>query len=491
MDYLDKNLDTDPGKILEAVIAYKTLSSRAKMMDNYQYFKGNNTFIENLRKYFYSDKYKRIIENTYVSNYKSPYGAFHDIVSQKVSTILNEAPIISSKAGKKTPIMEEQIVDELGYALKKAGTYASIEGESYIYQDYKGKHTVIRRSQAIAYYDDETNELKALIRFWDIQSMDGTEHKTMIERYSPTGLTRYEAIDNSIKEVMAETPYQFRIRTSALTEEIETVDIGILPIVRVQNDEDSLSDMTSSVKHKIDAIDLINSGFLNNIEDFSEAFWVIKNGSGMNSDEFEDFVAYINQTRKMIVNGDDNNSVSAEPKQLEIPTNARTTFVEERKKELVLETGIIDTASLTGSSLTTTAIKAAALRLKQRATDFEWFIHEAAKRLVHIYQAYNGQVDNEFTIDFTFMLIENETELITNANSIKPNVSQYTYLNILKRAGYIDSVEEEIKRLEDESNERLQDIDIKSLFNQDNNGDDNPTDPNKQEPPIDTTNKEE
>lgn len=477
-DYLAKGINTNPKAIVDAIRLYKTSSARREMLSNYSYYKGDNVFIENLKKYFYSDKEKRVKENTYQSNYKSPYGIFHDVVSQKVSTILNEPPTITAKAGKsKKSVVEDNILDEMGYALKKAGTYASIEGEAYIFEDYQGKFTVIRRSQGIAYYDDVTNEMQAFLRFWDISSMDGAITKTIVEHYTMTGLTRYEInSENEIKELQPETPYQFKIKKSALTEEQETINIGMFPIVRVSNDEDSLSDMTKSLRHKIDAIDLVNSGFLNNIEDFSDAYWVIKDGTGMTSEQYEDFIAYINKTRKMVVRGDDNNSVNAEPKQLEIPTAARTTYVDARKKEITIETGIIDTETLTGSSLTTTAIKAAALRLKQRVSDFEWFVHEATKQLVQLYQAYNNE-PGDFTIDFTFMLIENETELITNANSIKPSISTYSYLSLIKRAGYIDSVEEELKRLEEESNERLADIDIDKLLNpNENNPQDNPTD---------------
>lgn len=490
IDYESKGLDTNNNAILNAVNAYKTSNARREMLNNYRYYKGDNVFIESLKKYYYSDKEKRVVENKYSSNYKSPYGIFHDVVSQKVSTILNEPPTITAKAGKSS-VVEENILDEMGYALKQAGKYASIEGEAYIFEDYQGKFTVIRRSEGLAYYDDITNEMRAFLRFWDITSQDGTISKTIVERYTQTGLSRYEiSSDNEIKETMKETPYQFKTKVSALTEEKEAIDIGMFPIVKLSNDEDSQSDMTNSLKHKIDAIDLVNSGFLNNIEDFSDAFWVIKDGSGMTSDQYEDFIAYINQTRKMIVNGDENNSVSAEPKQLEIPTAARTTYVDARKKEITIETGIIDTETLTGSSLTTTAIKAAALRLKQRVSDFEWFVHEATKKLVYLYQAYNNKAQ-EFTVDFTFMLIENETEIITNANSIRPNISEYSYLSLLKRAGYIDSVEEELKRLEEESNERLADIDINKLLNSnENNPQDNPTDNPEDNPGDDPSKKE-
>jgi len=57
----------------------------------------------------------------------------------------------------------------------------------------------------------------------------------------------------------------------------------------------------------------------------------------------------------------------------------------------------------------------------------------------------------EFDIDFSKMLIDNDTELIDNANKIRPDISRETYLELIKKAGYISDVKEELKRIENEN----------------------------------------
>ena len=87
--------------------------------------------------------------------------------------------------------------------------------------------------------------------------------------------------------------------------------------------------MTPSVRAKIDIIDIVNSGFANNIEDFSDLFWVIKMPAEWMRPRLRITLRNINRTKKIIVgDGDDVNT-----KQIEIPTEARTKFVELMKKE--------------------------------------------------------------------------------------------------------------------------------------------------------------
>jgi hypothetical protein len=205
--------------------------------------------------------------------------------------------------------------------------------------------------------------------------------------------------------------------------------------------------MTPSVRAKIDIIDTVNSGFANNIEDFSDLFWVIKNASGMDSTAFEDYVANINRSKKIIVgDGDDVNT-----KQIDIPTEARTKFVELMKKELIFETGIIDTQAIAaGGDIRNIGIKLMTLKLRQRISDFEWEAYRAATDIINKRLQYIGKA-GEFDIDFSEMLIGNDTELIDNANKIRPDVSRETYLELIKKAGYISDVKEELRRVEKEN----------------------------------------
>ena len=76
--------------------------------------------------------------------------------------------------------------------------------------------------------------------------------------------------------VTVDTPYKFKA-IKDIDENKIINEKGIkLPINVLWNSQTKQSDLTKDLLSKIDAIDLVNSGFANNIADFSELIWVIK-----------------------------------------------------------------------------------------------------------------------------------------------------------------------------------------------------------------------
>lgn len=447
---------------------WKLSNTHISQRDDWRYFNGDNVTISELKRYYWSDPKvildsnglpvldsngcpKRFgggfVENKYVANYRIGYGIYKDIVSQKTNSLLDETPTVSGIE------LDRKFLKQFGYAMKTAGQRAAGQGVSYIYQDYLGNLTVFQTENCIPYFDEMTGDLISLIRFWDIptnyemsyQNNRYQSYYTIIETYTKEGLTVYST-RGKFHVVKPLTPYKFK-RTADIFGSTITGESVNLPITIFRNNPDYKSDMTPSVRAKIDIIDIVNSGFANNIEDFSDLFWVIKNAGGMDSTEFEDYVANINRTRKIIVGDGDDVST----KQIEIPTEARTKFVELMKKELIFETGIIDTQAIAaGGDIRNIGIKLMTLKLRQRISDFEWEAYRAATDIINKRLQYLGE-SGEFDIDFSKMLIDNDTELIDNANKIRPDISRETYLELIKKAGYISDVKEELKRIENEN----------------------------------------
>lgn len=447
---------------------WKLSDTHKKQRDDWRYFNGDNVTISELKRYYWSDPkpildkngqptldsngcYKKFgggfVENRYVANNRIGYGVYKDIVSQKTNSLLDETPTVSGIE------FDKKFIKQLGYAMKTGGQRAAGQGVSYIYQDYLGNLTVFQSENCIPYFDEMTGDLVSLIRFWDIptnyemnyQNNRYQSYYTFIETYTKEGLTVYSTRGKFHVEKPL-TPYKFK-RTADIFGNTITGESMNLPITIFRNNSDYKSDMTPSVRSKIDIIDTVNSGFANNIEDFSELFWVVKNASGMDSTAFEDYVANINRSKKIIVgDGDD-----VDTKQIEIPTEARTKFVELMKKELIFETGIIDTQAIAaGGDIRNIGIKLMTLKLRQRISDFEWEAYRAATDIINKRLQYIGKA-GEFDIDFSEMLIGNDTELIDNANKIRPDVSRETYLELIKKAGYISDVKEELRRVENEN----------------------------------------
>lgn len=427
---------TDLKKEIELFIA----SSKRKMIiEGKNYYEGENTVINNIKKTYWSDKFKREMDNPYVSNYKIGYSFFHDMVAQKVNTLLNEPPTIETSYK-----LDPKFIRNLGYALKQGGIKASAQSRAFFYLSYDNDLAVFDTEQCIPIFDETDTYLVELIRWWDVLDRNTGNNIRYIEHYSQEGIDFYKDYN-----LVTSTPYKEHIYYDFGTEVHKPIKLTRLPIFILYNNESRTSDLTRNIKGKIDAIDIVESGFMNNIEDFSDVYWLIKNGSGMTSEEFEDFTASINKTRKLVTTGDGEGALQIEPKQLTIPTEARSKLLDILKTDLVQDSGVIDTASLTGSSLNTTAIKAATMKLRQRVSDFEWQVYQVAREIIDMYQEFNS-VSFEYDIEFTELLIDNDTEILTNAISIKNDISRRSYYLLLKRANYISDVDEELKAYEEE-----------------------------------------
>ena len=452
----------DTANISKIYTAWNGSFTRYNMVIGLDYYEGDNTTIRNVKRLYYSDG--RIVEkinvatgqkeearvgvgfknNPYVANNRIGYGFFHDVVSQKVNTLLDEPPILEGDNAKAIP---PEFIKNFGYALKTAGIKASAQGRGYIFVSPNGSLQVFDSEDCVPFFDDESGQLRALYRFWKIKDMFKQEY-IYAEEYNEDGIFRYRKNGDTMEFIKKEYYYS-RILSDIEGEREEAINFGLVPIVILDNNDKALSDLKPTTRAKIDSIDIVNSGFANNIDDFSDAYWTIKGGSGeIDTEQFEDFIASINRTKKIIAQGE---GADAEPHQFEIPTTARKTFVDDRKRELIEETGVIDTASMTGSSLTTTAIQAATMKLRQRVSDFEWQVYQAAKQIIAIYCDYNELPFDGIEIEFTQLLIQNNTEILDNAVKIRNDISEESYMKLLQRAGYIDDADKEMERKQEQS----------------------------------------
>jgi hypothetical protein len=427
---------------------WNSSDERKKGLDAQSYYLGSNITILAVKKYFWSDKAHKQIENPYVANFKIGYSKYHDIVAQKVDTLLNEAPTI-------TGMKDDAFLKNIGYALKRASVKASNFGKAFIFVGQDSSIKVFDTENCIPFYDDQDGEkIMAFIRYWSSSSMSNQSTVYFAEVYEQDGMTVYEKDSGGkYRQISPKVAYKFSISKDA----IGTISIpqnpSIIPIVELDNNDEKMNDFPPNVRSKIDQIDILQSGFANNIDDFSEMYWVIKNGGGMTNDELEDFVTSISRTKKLLISGDVG-SMDVDTKQGNIPYQARQQLIDTLKKDLTEDTGVIDTATMTGASLTTTAIKAATMKLRQRVSDFEWQVYKTVTNMVNIWQQYHNQKFT-FDVNFTELLINNDTELIDNAVKIRDTISKKSYLDILKRANYIEDVDKELAQIDKEASDKF------------------------------------
>jgi hypothetical protein len=448
----DFGADFSAKKIRSLINSWEGSSERMAMADGVDYFNGNNVTIRNVTRMFWSDKSKTMKVNPYVAQNRIGFDKFHDVVSQKVSTLLNEPPIIDG-------FDDDEFTKRLGFALKKTATYSSCCGVGWMFYSEDNQISVFNPVNCIAFRDDEdTSVIRAFIRYWKIGTMTNSDSVEYAEVYTEDGMTKYRSgkAGSDFIQIAPIVPYREMVMSDFEGIRAEVVPTSKIPLVELDNNDGRTGDLTPTLRAKIDIIDIVNSGFANNIQDFSDVYWVIKASSNCDTDVFEEFMSDVSRTHKIVAGGDGSD---VEPHQFEIPVQARSTFCDRMKTEIADETGVVDPKDLTGSSVTNVAIKAVTMKLRQRVSDFEWDVYNACQKVMGLYNEYNS-TDYTGDISFTWLLVDNQTEIIDNAQKIQPNISQDSYLALLKRADYISNVEEEKRKIAEEQRDKFSLVDM-------------------------------
>ena len=441
-EWSDKIVD-----IVNAIKNWEFSETRDKLLLTMEYFQGKNRFIDNVKRMFCKEETVEkedgtkenvvyVRENKYVPNYKTYYGFYSDMVSQKVNALLNEIPQIAGLDFKKSRAM--------GRAMKSAGTKASVQGYSIIYEKIDNNYIVFDTENCLVYLDDITREIKRLVRYWYIVA-NNKSTRLCFEIYDEKGITTYaQKINNAQSyEMISYQPYKLKISSSKFSNNFIEEQIS-MPIILFKNNDDMLPDLSPKIKSKIDMVDLILSGLCNNIQEFSE-IWLTANVGDMSIEEAQAVKQTWAYTRTLLTN----QQGSADIRTIEIPYQARQTTIQMLKRELNEDAGTIDFSQIQGNA-TATEINARTYKLKQRVSDFEWYADEAMTKMVQIYQDYNN-LNFDIDITFTQLFISNNLELVNIANSVYGKISTESYLNLLKQANIIEDVSEELKKLDEES----------------------------------------
>ena len=431
------------------IISYQASETYIAAKAGWDYYMGENTTISAIGRYYWKNRVDEntgkvvgggFVENPYVANNKIGYSFFTDMVTQKVDTLFREIPTID---GVELP---KGFVKTFGYVLRSAAERASAQAVSYIFVDSDGHLNCFSADRAMPFYDNETGKLRALIRWWEVPAQRKDIPYIYWEVYTEDGVTTY-CNRPTIHETKPLTPYKYKRTKSIVSDEI-IAEKTPLPIVEFLNNEYRTSDLTSNIRSKIDIIDIVQSGFANNIEDFSDAFWSIKDNIGGNEGYYQDLISEITRTKVIVADG-------AEMKQFQIPTEARSRFVEMIKDDLIRDGGVVDTKALTQGNLTATAIKAARANLETRVSKFEWQAYKCATEVLELYFRLQGKEIPEFDVTFNTYHLDNVTETVQNAISLHGTISNDSYLKMLKSVNIIDDVEVEKAKMEDENNARF------------------------------------
>lgn len=335
----------------------------------------------------------------------------------------------------------------------------------YPYYNENGelKYTRIDPLEIIPIYDTKTqNVLTDVIHTYKI--IDNGKKKVYVEWATADNTKFYIQDKNEITQaeeylldvarINPEPHWVTQTMFNGVLVETKEHSWGKVPYIIIKNNEEMQTDL-ESIKNLIDAYDLINSNFINTIEDLKEFIYKV-NGYGA-----EDLTELVERIKIMgiIRNNDATGSIGVET--IPFPYEARQIILK-LLEEKIYEFGRgvnTNRTELIGQAPSGISLEFLYTDLDSKADDcintlrealykLLWFIAEDLKR--------KGEIPQELDV-FDFKFTFNKSRIFNTNEQIQTlnNDSTISTRTKLENHPYIDDVEQELQRLKEEKEENM------------------------------------
>lgn len=383
--------ESDRAKWLGQAIAQYMRSDDYKMAkDADQYEKQLNTAIMSFVKKVYDITGVESVDFTATNN-RMASNFLHRLITQRCSYSLgNGISFASRKLERQTDMTlqehdatKAELGDDFDTIAFNTAYYALLHGKAYTY-DNDGEYYVFPMTEFLGFPDEVTGKLRAGVRFW---SIDWKKRPIVVDLYEEDGYSRYQTAPKkyglgALELVQKKRPYKEIVQTSEADGEevIGGENFPSLPIAVMYGSKAKQSALVR-LKAYIDAYDLIQSGFANDLSDCAQIYWLINNASGMKEDDITKFRDRL-LLQHMAVVDEQNSSVT--PYTQEIPYNAREACLNRIKEGMYRDFGALDVSTISASSKTATEIEAAYQPMDEEADDFEYQVIQYVKQLLNL-----------------------------------------------------------------------------------------------------------
>lgn len=384
------------------------------------------------------------VPDLWSANYKITSNFLERFITQKVQTLLGNGVTwnneeTANKLGNDKKPFDSQ--------LKELGENASIDSVSFGFFDVDHVNVFEVREFA-PLFDEEDGALKAGVRFWQIDA----EKPLRAVLYELDGYTEYIWRKGSGEKANGEifrpkTAYKKAVREAPIggAEIYDYMNYPEFPIVPFWNNKHRQSDFKAAIKTKIDAYDMIYSGFANNVDEASYIYWTLQNAGGMDDVDLQEFVDRLKKLHAVAV--DDN--VSATPNSIQAPFEARETLLTRLERDLYRDAMAVDESNVSSGAATATEIKAAYEPLLRKVDAFEY----SAIQFVNGILAVAGIDDKPtFTRSVTINTGEELQNVLSAAVILPP---EYVAEKIVTLLGDGDRADEIIAEMHRNEQERL------------------------------------
>ena len=369
------------GRLWDIIKDYKSTDTYMRAMLAEAYFRGSNPDILSYRKKVMSGKTGRSLvpEEAPVMN-----RIFYRLIMQKSQHSLSNGVTINKGN-------DDGIKERLGVGfdtkMLRMGEIALKQGACFALWN-NGETVFFTPLEFIPLYDEWTGELTAGIRFWQV-----AEDKPMyVQIFEGSGITNVKLSETGVF-VSSDTEKYVNVNQEQLNrgmkmpEWVKRLFSGErkkVPIEALFANPERESNFTDDIRANIFRYDRVFTDFGNNLDMTNDIYWVISNFGGT-VDEIKEMLAEINELKATYALSDGiTGSAGAEPHTVEVPHDARITFLEALNSLIIANFCGIDILKVSGGARTATEIKLSTEDLNNSATRFESEVHDFIQRFVKL-----------------------------------------------------------------------------------------------------------
>lgn len=311
-------------------------------------------------------------------------------------------------------------------ALESMGEYALVQGLCWGF--WNADHLEIipaardQCSGLVALLDEMTGLPRLAIQFWRLSD----SRPLYVRLFEEDGVTVYRTDEKGqLTPSEPKRAYKQIVRSDAAGESVVGAENwSALPVIPLYANTERRSELTFSLKAKIDAYDRILSDFGDNLDRANDVYWVLNNFGGTMKDILE-MLEQIQQIRAVANFSDGTGGGStAEPRTIEVPYAARQTALVLLEKAMYADYMALSMDELTGGSLTNVAIEAAKANLNLKADRYEWQVFSFVRQVLLL----NGIDTDE--ISFKRQGISNDYETVQAIYTMRDDLDRETALRL-------------------------------------------------------------
>lgn len=410
------------------ITSHKASAAYKKAEEAELYYEGENPTINRYEKILY-DLRGRAHADIFSANHKIASSFFGFAVDQEVSYLLGNGVTFSEDATAK------KLCSDFEQEIMAAATAALVDGVAFGFWDFEHLR-VFSMLEFAPLYDEENGALMAGVRFWQV----APNKPLRATLYELDGITDYYRPESGKMGILKPKRGYKQLIVKSDVGDTEIFDGGNypnFPIVPLKNGNLCKSAICGK-RNTIDALDLVTSNMVNNIDEGNLIYWVLTNCGGMDDLDDAKFIERLKTIHVAHADGDD--GASATPHSIEAPYQGTQSAIDTLTKRLYTDFQAFDASAVTAGNQTATAIKASYVPLDLKTDKFE---AEVTKFIVEILRIVGIEDKPSYTRN---RIINSQEETQTILLGAQYYDDEYITKKLLTINGDIDQYEAMMKR---------------------------------------------